>query len=85
MSGRVKVRYCSAPAKLRKSDGLETGVPVAAETFGFVSTGVEQGCNLPYQPDPEYPAYIDVAKERGLHLVVELASPESDVDHPNLS
>jgi hypothetical protein len=41
--GLVKVRYCKAPARLRKAVGLATGAPIFVDSFACVSTGVEQG------------------------------------------
>ena len=40
ISGHVKVRYCKAPVRLRKSVGSEIGAP-SAKSFGLRSTGVE--------------------------------------------
>jgi hypothetical protein len=40
MSGRVKVRYWRAPARLRYSVGSATEGPAKVESLGDVSTGV---------------------------------------------
>ncbi|KAJ0647709.1 hypothetical protein HanLR1_Chr15g0564671 [Helianthus annuus] len=43
ISGRVNVRYCKAPARLRYSVGSETGGPSDALSLDERSTGVLQG------------------------------------------
>lgn len=43
MSGLVKVRYGSAPARLRKSVGSATGGPSVDDNLAQVSMGVEHG------------------------------------------
>jgi hypothetical protein len=42
-SGRVSVRYCRAPARLRYCDVSATGAPSVAESLARVSTGVAVG------------------------------------------
>jgi hypothetical protein len=46
MSGRVMVRYCSAPARLLKVVASEMSVPSVADVFGFVSAGVGTALQL---------------------------------------
>lgn len=40
MSGRVKVRYCRAPTRLRYKVGYSTGGLLEASSLGLVSAGV---------------------------------------------
>jgi hypothetical protein len=39
----VRVRYWSAPARMRYNEGFSKGLPVVMEIFEVVSTGVEMG------------------------------------------
>jgi hypothetical protein len=77
MSGRVKVRYCRAPTRLRESVGSPTG-GLSPKTLAYVSTGVAHGLNSACQHALRYPKCTATVEEKGQSSDAQQQRPVND-------